>query len=84
MDICLLAEHDAAAFVRLRLEALTRELRAFRRAPAEALPWPLESASARLRAAPEGDFLVGAFDGGRWSARPGSAATEGQKCAIRG
>jgi hypothetical protein len=47
MNVCLVTEHDAEEFVRLRLEALTREPYAFGRAPEDALPWPPESVEAR-------------------------------------
>ena len=63
MGIRLLTEHDVDKFVRLRHEALTREPYAFGRGPEDALPWPPESVGARLHAVPEGNFLVGAFEG---------------------
>jgi hypothetical protein len=47
MNVRLVTAHDAEEFVRLRLEALTREPYAFGRAPEDALPWPPESVGAR-------------------------------------
>jgi hypothetical protein len=63
VDVRLLTDDDAEEFVRLRLEALTRERDAFGRGPEDALPWPPESVASRRRAMPEGSFIVGAFDG---------------------
>jgi len=84
VDVRLLTEHDADGFVRLRLEALTREPLAFAREPADALPWPPESVGSRLRAVPEGNFAVGAFEGPRMIGQAGFFRHEGTKLRHKG
>jgi ribosomal protein S18 acetylase RimI-like enzyme len=84
MDLRILTERDADEFVRVRLEALTREPLAFGRTPEEALPWPLDSVASRLRAVPEGHFAVGAFDGGRMTGQAGFVRHEGRKERHKG
>jgi RimJ/RimL family protein N-acetyltransferase len=79
MDIRLLTEHDAEEFVRLRLAAVTREPYASGRTPDNALPWPSERVASRLRAVPEGNFLVGAFAGRQLVGQVGFVRHEGRK-----
>lgn len=84
MDIRLLTKHDVAEFVRLRLEALTREPAAFARAPEDALPGPSESLASQLAAQPEGNFLVGAFADQRMLGHAGFVRHTGRKVYHKG
>ena len=84
MDVRLLTEQDADDFVRLRLEALTTTPQAFGRAPEESLPWPPDTVASRMRAVPEGNFLVGAFDGPRMVGEAGFFRHEGIKIRHKG
>jgi RimJ/RimL family protein N-acetyltransferase len=79
MDIRILTEHDAKEFVRLRLEALAREPYAFGRALEDERAQPLESMATRLRAMPEGNFVVGAFEGGQMVGQAGFIRHAGRK-----
>ncbi len=71
--IRLLTERDVEEFRRLRLEALAREPFAFGRALVEEQGLPLESVAFRLRAVPEGSFVVGAFEGQQMIGQAGEA-----------
>ena len=84
VDIRLLDQQDAAEFVRLRLEALTRESYAFARTPDDALPWPPDSVAAHLRPVPEGNFLMGAFAGRQMIGQAGFFRLEGAKERHKG
>ena len=79
MEIRLLTEHDVDEFVRLRHEALTREPYAFGRAPEDPPAWPPDSVGSRLRAVPEGNFLVGAFEGSQMVGQAGFIRYEVRK-----
>ena len=84
VDIRFLDQEDADEFVRLRLEALTREPYAFGRTPDDALPWPHDSTPAQLRPVPEGDFLMGAFAGSRMMGQAGFFRLKGRKERHKG
>lgn len=85
MNICLLTEHDAEEFIRLRHEALTCEPYAFARALEDGpTPWPPETVAARLRAVPGGNFLVGAFAGRRMVGQAGFIRHDGRKVQHKG
>src|SRR5215475_12067691 len=61
MDIRIITEHDVEEFIRLRLEALTREPYAFARALDYEGSRSPESVAPRLCAVSEVNFVVGAF-----------------------
>jgi ribosomal protein S18 acetylase RimI-like enzyme len=84
MDIRIITEHDVEEFIRLRLEALTREPYAFARAPEDERSRSPESVAPRLRAVPEGNFVVGAFAGGHMVGQAGFVRSEGRKERHKG
>ena len=84
VDIRLLDSQDAAEFVRLRLEALTREPNAFARTPEDPLPWSADSVAEQMRAVPEGNFLVGAFAGRQMMGQAGFFRLEGRRERHKG
>jgi ribosomal protein S18 acetylase RimI-like enzyme len=64
--------------------ALTREPYAFARVPENEHSRAPESVAPRLRAAPEGNFVVGAFDGRHMVGQVGSVRYEGRKERHKG
>src|SRR5262245_16977387 len=84
MDIRIITEHDVEEFIRLRLEALTREPYAFARALEDERSRSPESVAPRLRAALEGNFVVGAFEGRYMVGQAGFVRYEGRKERHKG
>ena len=84
MDIRIITEHDVEEFIRLRLEALTREPYAFARALEDERSRSPESVAPRLCAVSEGNFVVGAFEGGHMVGQAGFVRYEGRKERHKG
>jgi hypothetical protein len=85
MDIRILTEHDAEECMRLCLEALTHEPYAFARALEDGpTPWPSESAAARLRPVPAGNFLIGTFASRKMVGQSGVIRHDGRKVQHKG
>src|SRR5215510_1847978 len=84
MDTRIITEHDVEEFIRLRIEALTREPYAFARALEDERSRSPESVAPRLRAVPEGNFLVGAFEGRQMVGQAGFVRHEGRKMRHKG
>jgi RimJ/RimL family protein N-acetyltransferase len=84
MDIRIITEHDVEEFIRLRLEALTREPYAFARALEDEHSRSPESIAPRLRATPEGNFVVGVFAGRHMVGQAGFVRYEGRKERHKG
>jgi RimJ/RimL family protein N-acetyltransferase len=84
MDIRIITEHDVEEFIRLRIEALTREPYAFGRSLEDEQSRSPESVAPRLRPVPEGNFAVGAFEGGRMVGQAGFVRHEGRKERHKG
>jgi ribosomal protein S18 acetylase RimI-like enzyme len=85
MHIRVLTERDAESFWQIRRDRLEREPRAFTQSLAEHLSTTVETAAARLRASSDqGDFVVGAFDGGQLVGMAGYYREKGEKIRHKG
>jgi ribosomal protein S18 acetylase RimI-like enzyme len=84
MHIRILTERDVAEFRRLRLEALAHEPLAFARALEDEQDLPRATIALRLRAGPDGNFVVGAFDGRQMVGQAGFIRHTGRKERHKG
>ena len=83
MRVRLLNEHDAAAWWGLRLQMLEGEAHAFSDDPAAHRATTPAQASARLRAS-DGEFVLGAFEGGKLVGTAGLYRAKGEKSGHKG
>jgi RimJ/RimL family protein N-acetyltransferase len=79
VNIRLLGEADGEAFIRLRLEGLQNDPIAFGSSWEEERTHTPESIAPRLRAMPDGNFVVGAFKDDRLIGLSGLVRTERRK-----